>query len=376
MLIPQPNMSQLCLSLLFLLFALAVVVPSHATTAASESQRLIETGETSRQWMTESEVRRLKAEGVNFMDITDFSDLGLHPINNAVTLPTTLTIGAAPIDIRKLISELSADQIASTITELSDFYTRYYRSATGVAAAKRIHERYLTYAGGASHIQVEFVEHTWAQPSVVARIQGVGNNADEIVVLGGHEDSILNSFWNPAGRAPGADDDASGTATVLEVFRVLTKNGYRGNRTLEFHAYAAEEAGLLGSQDIASRYARAGKKVAAMMQLDMVGYVKDGKGVFGIMTDYVDATLTQFLRNLVKEYANIPTVDTRCGYACSDHASWNKAGYPAVFPAEAAFSNSNPYIHTEQDILSKIDPDHALEFSKVALAFLVELSSQ
>jgi len=48
----------------------------------------------------------------------------------------------------------------------------------------------------------------------------------------------------------------------------------------------------------------------------MVGYVKDGKGVFGIMTDYVDATLTQFLRNLVKEYANIPTVDTRCGYAC------------------------------------------------------------
>jgi len=97
MLIPQPNMSQLCLSLLFLLFALAVVVPSHATTAASESQRLIETGETSRQWMTESEVRRLKAEGVNFMDITDFSDLGLHPINNAVTLPTTLTIGAAPV---------------------------------------------------------------------------------------------------------------------------------------------------------------------------------------------------------------------------------------------------------------------------------------
>jgi len=71
----------------------------------------------------------------------------------------------------------------------------------------------------------------------------------------------LNSFgWDHAGRAPGADDDgeapfaelclntdkkgettASGTATVLEVFRVLTKNGYRGNRTLEFHAYAAEE---------------------------------------------------------------------------------------------------------------------------------------
>jgi len=48
----------------------------------------------------------------------------------------------------------------------------------------------------------------------------------------------------------------------------------------------------------------------------MVGYVKDGEGVFGIMTDYVDATLTQFLRDLAKEYASIPTVDTTCGYAC------------------------------------------------------------
>jgi len=360
---------------LFML-ALALAMASSATSALEEELRLIETNETTRAWMTEMEVRVLRAKGINFMDVTDFPDLGRHPVHASTTLPARLRIGASSADIPELISQLSAGEIAATITQLSDFYTRYYRANTGAAAAKTIHDRYTAYAAGAPHIQVQYVEHTWLQPSVIARIEGIGSNADEIVILGGHEDSILNSFWDPAGEAPGADDDASGTATVLEVFRVLAKNGYRGSRTLEFHAYAAEEAGLLGSQDIANRYAKDGKTVAGMMQLDMVGYVKDGKGVFGVMTDYVNPALTEFLRKLVRQYANIPIVDTRCGYACSDHASWNKAGYPAVFPAEAAFSNSNPHIHTAQDTLDKIDPKHALEFSKVALAFLVEMSSQ
>jgi hypothetical protein len=54
---------------------------------------------------------------------------------------------------------------------------------------------------------------------------------------------------------------------VLEVFRVLAKNGFRGSRSIEFHAYAAEEVGLRGSQAIASTYQKEGKVVAGMMQL-------------------------------------------------------------------------------------------------------------
>ena len=73
------------------------------------------------------------------------------------------------------------------------------------------------------------------QPSVIARIRGNGANANELVILGAHEDSI-NGGAN--GRSPGADDDASGSATVLEVFRVLVQNGFRPRRTVEFHAYS------------------------------------------------------------------------------------------------------------------------------------------
>ena len=60
---------------------------------------------------------------------------------------------------------------------------------------------------------------------------------------------------------------ASGSSSVLEVFRVLASNGFRGSRSIEFHAYAAEEVGLLGSQAIASTYQKEGKVVAGMMQL-------------------------------------------------------------------------------------------------------------
>jgi Zn-dependent M28 family amino/carboxypeptidase len=63
------------------------------------------------------------------------------------------------------------------------------------------------------------------------------------------------------------DEAASGSSSVLEVFRVLASNGFRGSRSIEFHAYAAEEVGLLGSQAIASTYQKEGKVVAGMMQL-------------------------------------------------------------------------------------------------------------
>jgi leucyl aminopeptidase len=65
------------------------------------------------------------------------------------------------------------------------------------------------------------------------------------------------------------DDDASGLACVLEIFRVLMESSYRPKRTVQFMAYAAEEAGLLGSKDIARAYHRQGVNVVAMLQMEM-----------------------------------------------------------------------------------------------------------
>lgn len=77
---------------------------------------------------------------------------------------------------------------------------------------------------------------------------------------------------NPTtGRAPGADDDGTGTVNLIEALRALVAAGWKPARPLEFHWYSGEEAGLLGSQAIATAYARSGVKVYAMMEMDMSG---------------------------------------------------------------------------------------------------------
>ena len=83
-------------------------------------------------------------------------------------------------------------------------------------------------------------------------------------------DSInLNS--PSSGRAPGADDDGTGSVNLIEALRALVAAGYKPSTPVEFHWYAGEEVGLLGSQDIASSYASKGVDVKAFMELDMSG---------------------------------------------------------------------------------------------------------
>lgn len=85
-----------------------------------------------------------------------------------------------------------------------------------------------------------------------------------------------------------SQDDGSGTVTILEAFRSLVDNGFEPERTVEFHWYSAEEAGLYGSQDVAKAYNEQGKEIVAMVQNDMTGYVGAHGEVFGIATDYVN----------------------------------------------------------------------------------------
>lgn len=143
--------------------------------------------------------------------------------------------------------------------------------------------------------------------------------------------------------APGADDDGSGTTTLVMAFKSLVNSTFApSTNPVEFHWYSAEEGGLLGSQAVAQGYAAAGKKVRSMLQMDMTAWVKTGtKPTVGIITDFTDEGFTEMIRKVVGEYADIGFTDTKCGYACSDHASWSKIGAPSAFTIESTFEDSN-----------------------------------
>jgi len=269
---------------------------------------------------------------------------------------------------------VKTESVRKTIEQLSSFHNRYYRSETGKDAATYIFNRFKELAKGDPNIEVNFFPNTFLQPSVIARIKGKDKvKSSEVVVIGGHEDSVAGSGLTA--RAPGADDDGSGTSTVLEVFKVLTEANFQPDRTVEFHTYAGEEAGLLGSQAIANSYKSKGINVYSMMQFDMTGYVKPGTTpAIGLIHDFVNPELTKFVGLLINAYCDIAWVETKCGYACSDHASWNRAGYASSFPFESKFSDLNPNIHTASDTLQWLSMDHSVEFAKLGVAYVVELS--
>jgi leucyl aminopeptidase len=79
------------------------------------------------------------------------------------------------------------------------------------------------------------------------------------------------NYRTPTARAPGADDDGSGTVTLLSAFRGLANSGFKPEKTVEFHWYAAEEDGLLGSRDVAMSYKKRDAEVAAMVQVNKNG---------------------------------------------------------------------------------------------------------
>ena len=174
----------------------------------------------------------------------------------------------------------------------------------------------------------QFTHASWKQKSVIATIKGT-DRASEVVVVGAHLDSINQAGTTETTRAPGADDDASGVASITEVLRTMVANGYKPRRTLKFMAYAAEEVGLRGSQEIATSYANAGTNVVGVMQLDMTNYKGSVNDIY-IYTDYTDSAQNTFVTNLIKAYLPTLKVGTdKCGYGCSDHASWTAKGYYA-----------------------------------------------
>ncbi|KAI1487913.1 Zn-dependent exopeptidase [Biscogniauxia mediterranea] len=333
------------------------------------------------RWVTEEEKWELRRAGQRFMDITEHGDLGtLRLASKAQSVfPEKVKMQS---DIQPLLKDLSKDEMKTHLEKLTSFHTRYYKSDTGRQSSEwllKTVQDTIKDAGADKHgVKAEHFKHSWGQHSIVATIPGQSNST---VVIGAHQDSI--NLWFPSVlAAPGADDDGSGTVTILEAFRVLLSSedvvkGKAAN-TIEFHWYSAEEGGLLGSQAIFSEYEKQGRDVKAMLQQDMTGFIQrtidagEPESV-GVITDFVDPGLTAFIKKIIEEYCEIPWVETKCGYACSDHASASKAGYPSAFVIESTFSESDDHIHSTEDLIKYLSFDHMLQHARMTLALTYEL---
>ena len=215
----------------------------------------------------------------------------------ATTLDARMGLARDPA-LAAAITDISARQIRETDSALVSFGTRHTMSDTvsrtrGIGAARRyLHARLSGYSidcGGCLRVEydpamIEIRGHpdrpTVNVVNVLAWLPGW--DTTRVLVIGGHYDSCICALpelgtmarFEATRDAPGADDDASGTAAVVELARVFSKRFPRGLETsVLFVAYAGEEQGLLGSTHLARRLHSEGYKVVAGMTNDIVGNV-------------------------------------------------------------------------------------------------------
>ncbi|CDO94475.1 unnamed protein product [Kluyveromyces dobzhanskii CBS 2104] len=354
-----------------------------ASVAALPFDRLhvleVESGKT--VMVRETEKWSLKRKGVNFMDLTKFPKLfGSGEVDPVVPLydyPKETQNGDI---ITPLFKGIDTGLMHDNLAKFTSFYTRYYKSETGYQSALWLSEKLTNITSPLKdEFTIEHVDHVeWKQFSIIVSIKG-SETPEHIVVMGSHQDS-MNLLLPSILAAPGADDDGSGTVTNLEALRLyvghLSTTGYRPKNTVEFHFYSAEEGGLLGSLDVFTKYAALEKKVVAMLQQDMTGYVKDPEDEHvGVITDYTTPGLTDFVKLIIQKYLDIPYVETQCGYACSDHGSATKNGFPASFVIESEFDKSNRYIHSTMDTLDRLSFDHMAQHVRLVVGSLFELGN-
>lgn len=292
----------------------------------------------------------------------------LRPVRPAPPRPSRPGLRAVTWNplIDAMVRSVSGSAIDGRVQRLQDFGTRFCRSDSAWAAADWIRAE-LEQAGADS---VSF--HTWDpgySPNVVAVLRG-WYEPETIIVVGGHYDSISSGS-----SAPGADDNASGTALVLEAARVL--GGHRFDCTLVFVAFGGEELGLFGSEAWAAAAAARGDQVAAMINADMVGYLAPGDTPdLDVITDNASAWLRDLAGDVGAAYVpDLAVIDgVLPGGATSDHASFWAHGYHAVQLWED--DDHSPYLHTASDVVGTSYNSGALAegFARLAVAMAAELA--
>ena len=202
----------------------------------------------------------------------------------------------APVDpagLRELADQISADELHATIAKLVGFGTRHTLSDTksdkrGIGAARRwVKSKFETYSkdcGGC--LQIETPTQTFndgkriPQPTevmdVIAIQRGTGD-PNRVVLITGHIDSRVTDVMNAKSDAPGANDDGSGTAAVIEAARVLSQRKFAA--TIVYAVLSGEEQGLYGGKVLADYAKQQGWQVEADLNNDIVGNTHGQDGV-------------------------------------------------------------------------------------------------
>ncbi|KAI0029712.1 hypothetical protein K488DRAFT_55777 [Vararia minispora EC-137] len=257
--------------------------------------------------------------------------------------------------VARIVESISVPQIKNDVRwlsgedPLSPIVSRHSFSEGALLAAEWLKEQY--EATGATCELKPFLQGF--APNVICRYSSTVNTT-ATVLISGHYDS-RGSFGSP--RAPGADDDASGSTGVLSIARTISALGITFRSNVELVAFAGEEQGLYGSRFYAKDLRDENKNLTLMIQADMTAYHAPGEPMQLGMPEFIG---TPEVTQLVANISAIYSPELKVGFSpacCSDHQSFHQQGFPATHVFERAGPIADPMYHNSGDLSDRAGYD-------------------
>lgn len=278
--------------------------------------------------------------------------------------------------ISGFVNEVNVDSLRANVQWLQNEQTRFALADNHRSTAQKIKNKFLTLGYKNTRLDSFYLVlsyrginyNTW-QYNIIATLQG-NKFPDSISIVGGHYDNILKT-GDPFSIDPGANDNASGVSAVLEIARVFKKVNFTPESTIEFIAFGAEEFGLRGSYDYASKSSTSKRKIKMMLNNDMIA-LPSGIPRYQWMVNILDYDNSHELRlqaeKLFSIHSGLVTANDNRNFNRSDSYPFFMNGYKALF--FIGYANDTNY-HTLNDVVDKYNFDFCKEVTKVNGVMLI-----
>ena len=295
-------------------------------------------------------------------------DFSIRPLEGGSVVFETRPRGTArrapSAAVQTLVGRLDRAELETVLSHLVSFPTRLSTSTHFRVAARSARAR-LGSLGYATRTESVAVGGRKSQ-NVVADLPGRAPGARDLVMVVAHLDSV-NHVDGPSGSAPGADDNASGSAGLLEMARVLAEHG--GRHDLRLVLFGGEEQGLFGSRHhVARLVADDARRIRAVVNMDMIGTTNTPTPTVLLEGSVASQAVIDGLAEAAAAHTTL-AVQTSLNPFNSDHVPFLDAGIPAVLTIEGADS-SNHAVHTAGDTLDRVDRELLLAILRMNVGFV------
>ncbi len=262
----------------------------------------------------------------------------------------------------ELVTRLSEPSYTSDLTWLASLPTRHSLSSQFQSAVTWAEARMATLGFGTSRHQITVgAGHS---ENLVGDRPGTGANRG-LVIVTAHLDSV--NLAGASQPAPGADDNGSGSAGVLELGRVLASRPWQHD--LRLILFGGEEQGLHGSKQYVAALPQAERaRVRAVLNMDMIGTRNTATPTVLLEGAPVSTGQIAVLASAAASYTGL-TVETSLSPFASDHVPFIDAAVPAVLTIEGG-DQANGHIHSAADVLAHVDPSYAIQILRMNTAAL------